>query len=74
MTTTTTESPALAGGSKSSVAVLIVVSWAMFFGVLNASAVGVVLPTIAGDLGIGIGQVSWIMTGFLLVYGGCPTS
>ena len=68
-TTTSTESPALAGGNKSSVAILIVVSWAIFFGVLNASAIGVVLPTIAGDLGIEIGQVSWIMTGFLLVYG-----
>jgi Mg/Co/Ni transporter MgtE len=54
-TTISTESSALIGGNKSSVAVLIVVSWAMFFGVLNASAVGVVLPTIADDLGINIG-------------------
>jgi EmrB/QacA subfamily drug resistance transporter len=68
-TTTPTESSAPAGGNKSSVAVLIVVSWTLFFGVLNASAIGVVLPSIADDLGTDIGRVSWIMTGFLLVYG-----
>jgi MFS family permease len=41
----------------------------MFFTVLNASAIGVLLPQIATDLGIGTGKVSWLMTGFLLVYG-----
>lgn len=41
----------------------------MFFTVLNASAIGVPLPQIATDLGIGTGKVSWLMTGFLLVYG-----
>ena len=32
-------------------------------------ALGVVLPDIARDLDIDIGQLGWIMTGFLLVYG-----
>ena len=40
-----------------------------FFGVLNASAVGVVLPDIAEDLSVDTGQLSWLMTGFLLIYG-----
>ena len=48
--------------------VLLVVCAALFFGVLNASAVGVILPEIAADLSIGPEQLSWLMTGFLLVY------
>lgn len=64
-----TQNSAPAGRGKTSIGVLIVVSWAIFFGVLNASAIGVVLPSIADDLGTDIGRVSWIMTGFLLVYG-----
>ena len=46
-----------------------VVCYALFFGVLNASALGVVLPDIARDLEVEIGQLGWIMIGFLLVYG-----
>ena len=49
--------------------VLIIVCFALFFGVLNASAVGVVLPDIANDLSVDTGQLSWLMTGFLLIYG-----
>ena len=49
--------------------ILLIVCVAMFFGVLNASALGVVLPDIADDLSVGTGQISWLMTGFLLVYG-----
>ena len=48
---------------------MLVVCSALFFGVLNASAVGVVLPEISEDLAIDVGQLSWLMTGFLLVYG-----
>ena len=49
--------------------VLLVVCAALFFGVLNASAVAIVLPEIGDDLSIDPGQLSWLMTGFLLVYG-----
>ena len=49
--------------------VLLIVCFALFFGVLNASAVGVVLPDIANDLSVDTGQLSWLMTGFLLIYG-----
>ena len=56
-----------AGGSGRRV--LLVVCAALFFGVLNASAVGVTLPQIAEDLAIETGRLSWLMTGFLLIYG-----
>ena len=49
--------------------VLLIVGVSIFLGVLNASALGVVLPDIADDLSVGIGELSWLMTGFLLVYG-----
>ena len=50
-------------------AILLIVCVALFFGVLNASAVGVLLPDISGDLSVDTGQLSWLMTGFLLIYG-----
>ena len=49
--------------------ILLVVCVSLFFSVLNASAVAVVLPDIAEDLSVDTGQLSWLMTGFLLVYG-----
>ena len=49
--------------------VLAAVSVPLFCGVLNASAVGVVLPEIVADLDVDPAQLSWLMTGFLLVYG-----
>jgi DHA2 family metal-tetracycline-proton antiporter-like MFS transporter len=49
--------------------IVIVVCIAMFFGVLNASAVGVVLPEIAVALSVDTAQLAWLMTGFLLIYG-----
>ena len=49
--------------------ILALVCVALFFGVLNASAVAVVLPQIAEDLSVDPGPLSWLMTGFLLVYG-----
>jgi MFS family permease len=56
------------GQSPNAFGILLVVCTALFFGVLNASAVGVILPEIAEDLSIGPGQLSWLMTGFLLIY------
>lgn len=52
-----------------SLGTLLVVCVALFFGVLNASAVGVALPLIASDLSIGPGKLTWLMTSFLLIYG-----
>ena len=61
--------PGAAGNARYPLGVLLVVCGALFFGVLNAAAVVVVLAEIAEDLDTSIGQLSWIMTGFLLVYG-----
>jgi MFS family permease len=49
--------------------VLVVVCIAMFSGVLNASAVGAVLPEIASVLSAETAQIGWLMDGLLLVYG-----
>jgi DHA2 family metal-tetracycline-proton antiporter-like MFS transporter len=50
-------------------AVLIVVCTALFFGVVNGSAVAVVLPEIGADLNIADSDLSWVLSGFLLTYG-----
>ena len=63
-----TEQETKIGQSPNALGILLVVCAALFFGVLNASAVGVILPEIAADLSIGPGQLSWLMTGFLLIY------
>ncbi len=57
------------GSARYPLGVLLVVCAGMFFGVLNAGAVGVVLAEIAADLDTSFGQIGWVMTGFLLVYG-----
>jgi len=49
--------------------VLVAVCVPLLAGVLNASAVGVVLPAIIADLEVDPGRIAWLMTGFLLVYG-----
>ena len=49
--------------------VLPVVCIALFFAVFEASAISVILPDIADDLSVDRGQLSWLMTGFLLIYG-----
>ena len=48
---------------------LFVVCLGLFFGVVNGSAVAVVLPEIGEDLGIAKGDLPWILSGFLLTYG-----
>ena len=49
--------------------VLLVVCSALFFGVVNGSAVAVVLPEIGADLDIPESHLSWVLGGFLLTYG-----
>ena len=55
--------------NKSHLGVLLVVGIPLFFTVLNASAVAVLLPEVGRDLSIGTGSLAWLMTGYLLVYG-----
>ena len=59
----------VASNSGRQAAVLPVICLALFLSVLNASALGVMLPDIAADLSVDTGQLSWVMTGFLLVFG-----
>ena len=49
--------------------ILLIICIALFAGVLNASALGVMLPDIGADLSVSAAQLGWVMTGFLLVYG-----
>ena len=49
--------------------ILLVVSIPMFFSVLNASAVVVLLPEVGRDLSVGTGSLAWLMTGYMLIYG-----
>ena len=56
-------------GREGHPAVLVVVCSALFFGVVNGSAVAVVLPEIGADLQIADADLSWILSGFLLTYG-----
>lgn len=58
-----------AAKARNPLGVLVVVCLAMLFGVLNSSAIVVVPPDIAADLDVSFTKLSWIMTGFLLVYG-----
>ncbi len=55
--------------SRQGVFILLIICIALFFSVLNASALGVMLSDIAADLSVDTGQLGWIMTGFLLVFG-----
>ncbi len=55
--------------AASTVPVLAVVCAATLFGVLNASAVNVVLPEIGSSLQVEAGLLGWVISLFLLVYG-----
>src|SRR5919205_1943553 len=55
------------GGSKWFV--LSAVSLGTFMATLNASIVNISLPTIAGDFGVGISDIEWVVVAFLLAAG-----
>ena len=57
------------GPGHGGVGVLVVICSALFFGVVNGSAVAVVLPEIGSDLNIASGDLAWVLSLFLLVYG-----
>src|SRR4051794_25729054 len=61
--TTTTWSAATWG-------LLIAVCGALFLDGLDVSMVGVALPSIRDDLGISTSQLQWIVSGYVLGYGG----
>nr|WP_284676594.1 MFS transporter [Vibrio sinus] len=48
---------------------MIVVCTALFFGVLNSSAVAVILPQMSHAFSVNTGELSWVMSGYLLTYG-----
>ena len=57
------------GANRPDRGVLLIVCLPLFFSVLNASAVTVLLPEIGRDLAVGTGGLGWLMTSYLLVYG-----
>jgi DHA2 family metal-tetracycline-proton antiporter-like MFS transporter len=68
-TMTEARSPSPETDDRGHPAVLVVVCTALFFGVVNGSAVAVVLPEIGADLNIAAADLSWVLSGFLLTYG-----
>ncbi|GAA1854032.1 MFS transporter [Myceligenerans crystallogenes] len=51
-------------------AVLVVAGLAMFLDALDVSMVGVALPSIGAELGLGTASLQWIVNGYILGYGG----
>ncbi|MFW0784389.1 MFS transporter [Gordonia sp. CPCC 206044] len=49
---------------------LVVLAGAMFLDGLDVSMVGVALPSIGADLGLGQSELQWIVSGYVLGYGG----
>jgi MFS family permease len=49
---------------------LVVVCGALFLDGLDVSMVGVALPSIGADLGISTSQLQWVVSGYVLGYGG----
>jgi MFS family permease len=51
-------------------AALIVLCGALFLDGLDVSMVGVALPSIGSDLGLSAGTLQWVVSGYVLGYGG----
>ena len=51
-------------------AILIVLCGALFLDALDVSMVGVALPAIRGDLGLSTSSLQWVISGYVLGYGG----
>jgi EmrB/QacA subfamily drug resistance transporter len=51
-------------------ATLIVLCGALFLDALDVSMIGVALPSIRNDLGISQGSLQWVVSGYVLGYGG----
>ena len=63
--TSVTESVDSVAAARSAKAILVLVCIALFFAVLEASAVSVILPEIATGVSADTAQIGWLMTGFL---------
>lgn len=61
--------PKVAGGTPSRRGLLTVLLVAQLMVILDISAVNVALPDMAEDLGIGGGEVGWVITSYSLIFG-----
>src|SRR3954463_15070175 len=71
---TTPQSPSLDGGadrlSPRAWGALLVLCGALFLDALDVSMIGVALPSIRTDLGMSTSSLQWIVSGYVLGYGG----
>ena len=67
-----TTPPRLAGGGWSPRlwGILVVLCGALFLDALDVSMVGVALPSIRADLGLSTASLQWVVSGYVLGYGG----
>ena len=50
--------------------ILVVLCGALFLDALDVSMVGVALPSIRADLGLSTASLQWVVSGYVLGYGG----
>src|SRR3954467_7042498 len=71
---TTPQSPSLDGGadrlSPRAWGALLVLCGALFLDALDVSMIGVALPSIRTDLGLSTSSLQWVVSGYVLGYGG----
>src|SRR3954464_8146092 len=71
---TTPQSPSLDGGadrlSPRAWGALLVLFGALFLDALDVSMIGVALPSIRTDLGLSTSSLQWVVSGYVLGYGG----
>jgi EmrB/QacA subfamily drug resistance transporter len=74
VSTSTLQSPSLDGGadrlSKRAWGALLVLCGALFLDALDVSMVGVALPSIREDLGMSTSSLQWVVSAYVLGYGG----
>jgi EmrB/QacA subfamily drug resistance transporter len=71
VTATRDQAPeALALSSRRGVAILLLLSVVQFMDILDASILGIALPSIKSDLGFSQQSLQWVVDGYILTYGG----
>jgi EmrB/QacA subfamily drug resistance transporter len=71
VTGTPDEAPeALGLSSRRGVAILLLLSVVQFMDILDASILGIALPSIKSDLGFSQQSLQWVVDGYILTYGG----
>src|SRR5712672_2305262 len=65
-----TTSPADSRWSPRLWGILVVLCGALFLDALDVSMVGVALPSIRADLGLSTASLQWVVSGYVLGYGG----